>query len=137
MLPRAPRRYLEAMPGPSDRSRGVAFALALTLGVFGAHRFYAGKTGTGILQLVTAGGLGIWYLYDVILVASGGFQDKEGRRLSRWSPEDVDTLDSIPPELLDEVYHLRQDVTDLQERLDFTERLLAGSREGGSLKEEG
>ncbi len=124
------------MPGPSDRSRGVAFALALTLGVFGAHRFYAGKVGTGLLQLVTMGGLGIWYLYDVILVASGGFRDIDGRRISRWSPEDIDALDTIPPELLDEVYHLRQDVTDLQERLDFTERLLAGTREGGREKDE-
>lgn len=104
--------------------------------MFGAHRFYAGKIGTGLLQLVTMGGLGIWYLYDVILVASGGFRDMEGRRLSRWSPEDIDALDTIPPELLDEVYNLRQDVTDLQERLDFTERLLAGGRERESLKEE-
>ncbi|MEP7324623.1 MAG: TM2 domain-containing protein, partial [Gemmatimonadota bacterium] len=49
----------------SDKSRGVALALAIVLGVFGAHRFYAGKVGTGLLQLGTLGGLGIWYLYDV------------------------------------------------------------------------
>ena len=46
--------------GPSDRSRTVALVLAFFLGVFGAHRFYAGKTQTAILMLVTLGGLGIW-----------------------------------------------------------------------------
>ena len=57
----------------SDKSRGVALALAVLLGVVGAHRYYAGKVGTGLLQLFTFGGMGIWYLYDVILVASGQF----------------------------------------------------------------
>ena len=55
----------------SDKSRGVALALAAILGVFGGHRFYVGKTGTGVLMAVTVGGVGLWYLYDLILVASG------------------------------------------------------------------
>ena len=38
----------------------VTFLLALLLGVLGADRFYLGKIGTGILKLVTVGGLGIW-----------------------------------------------------------------------------
>ena len=48
----------------SDKSRGVALALAVFLGVFGAHRFYVGKVNSGILMACTLGGLGIWYLYD-------------------------------------------------------------------------
>ena len=68
------------MAPPSDKSRGIAFILALVLGVFGAHRFYVGKIGTGILMICTVGGMGIWYLYDVIMVASGTFRDAEGRR---------------------------------------------------------
>ena len=59
------------MSSTSDKSRGIAFMLAIVLGMFGAHRFYVGKTGTGLLMLCTLGGLGIWYLYDVIMVASG------------------------------------------------------------------
>ena len=111
----------------SDKSRGVAFVLALVLGVFGAHRFYAGKVGTGLLQLGTLGGLGIWYLYDVILVASGGFRDKEGRLISRWDPETRETGE-IPEQILDELYALRSEVAELSERVDFTERLLAQPR---------
>jgi Predicted membrane protein len=37
----------------SEKSRGVALALATVLGVFGGHRFYVGKTGTGILMAAT------------------------------------------------------------------------------------
>jgi hypothetical protein len=111
----------------SDKSRGVAFALAILLGVFGAHRFYAGKVGTGLLQLGTFGGLGVWYLYDVILVASGGFKDSEGRRISKWDPETQDQAE-IPEQILDELYALRSEVAELAERVDFTERLLAQPR---------
>lgn len=52
--------------------------LCWILGVFGAHRFYLGKVGTGILMLLTAGGLGIWYLVDLILVITGNFRDENG-----------------------------------------------------------
>jgi hypothetical protein len=112
---------------PSDKSRGVALTLAIFLGVFGAHRFYAGKVGTGLLQLCTLGGLGVWYLYDVILVASGGFTDSEGRRISRWDPEARD-YGEIPEQVLDELYALRSEVAELAERVDFAERLLAQPR---------
>ncbi|MDX1445983.1 TM2 domain-containing protein [Lishizhenia sp.] len=52
--------------------------LAVLLGGFGVHRFYAGKIGTGILMLITLGGLGIWSLIDIILIATGNFKDKNG-----------------------------------------------------------
>jgi hypothetical protein len=117
----------------SDKSRGVALALAVLLGVFGAHRFYAGKIGTGLLQLGTLGGLGIWYLYDVILVAAGGFKDSEGRRISRWDPEERDTLD-LPEQVMEELDALRSEVAELAERVDFTERLLAQPRKSATEK---
>lgn len=115
--------------GPSDKSRGVALALAIVLGVFGAHRFYTGKIGTGLLQLLTLGGLGIWYLYDVILIGAGQFRDADGRRVRLWDPEAPDALRAgVPEELLDELHALRADVEELNERMDFTERLLAQNR---------
>jgi len=48
------------------------------LGVFGVHRFYTGHTGIGIIQLLTAGGCGIWTLVDLIIIAVGNFKDADG-----------------------------------------------------------
>lgn len=113
----------------SDKSRGVALALAVPLGVFGAHRFYAGKIGTGLLQLVTLGGLGLWYLYDLILIAAGGFKDADGKVLRRWDFEATGFEEDAEGALYDEVAQLRQEVAELHERVDFTERLLARTQE--------
>jgi hypothetical protein len=112
---------------PSDKSRGVATALAALLGPFGAHRFYVGKTGSGALMCVTLGGLGLWWLYDLIIVAAGDFRDAEGRRVSRWDPE-VGDLPSAEA-LAQDVETLRAEVAELAERLDFAERLLAQPRD--------
>lgn len=60
----------------SEKSGSSALLLALFLGFLGAHRFYVGKTGTGILMLITFGGLGIWQIIDVIVIAAGEFTDK-------------------------------------------------------------
>lgn len=44
----------------------------------GVHRFYVGKVGTGLLQLVTFGAFGIWTLVDFVMIVSGNFKDKTG-----------------------------------------------------------
>lgn len=66
----------------SEKKLIPATLLCVLLGVFGAHRFYVGKTGTALLQLVTIGGLGLWMLYDLILLLTGQFRDAEERRLT-------------------------------------------------------
>ena len=48
--------------GPTDYT--VAWLLLTFLGLFGAHRFYLGKWGTGILYLLTGGLLLVGILYD-------------------------------------------------------------------------
>jgi hypothetical protein len=62
-----------------------AFLLCFFLGVFGAHRFYAGKIPTAVLQLLTLGGLGIWALVDFIMIVSGNFRDGEGEKITSWT----------------------------------------------------
>jgi len=54
--------------------RKVNWVLCLLMSIFfgsiGVDRFIMGKVGTGILKLITFGGLGIWWLVDLILIAS-------------------------------------------------------------------
>jgi len=117
---------------PSDRSRAVALGLCVVGGVFGLHRFYTGRTASGVWMCLTLGGLGIWYLYDVVVLAAGDFRDGEGRRVARW-----DVGDSAAPgasdrrvtDLEDRLLGLESQVTELAERLDFTERMLSQQRE--------
>jgi hypothetical protein len=122
----------------SDRVRSVAVALAIPLGVFGAHRFYVGKVGTGILQLCTLGGGGLWWLYDFILILTGEFRDSEGRRLSRWSRDDsapprIRDRDQAGGRMIEELDSVQTEVRELAERVDFLERLLAQVRERGQV----
>lgn len=63
----------------SEKGFVPTLLLCFFLGAFGVHRFYVGKIGTGILMLLTLGGLGIWALVDFIIIAVGSFKDKEGR----------------------------------------------------------
>ncbi len=109
----------------SAKSRGVALALAAVLGPFGGHRFYVNKPGTGVLMALTLGGVGLWWLYDIILIAGGSFRDADGRLIRRWDPEEAAHGGVIPGEILDEIDGLRAQVAELAERVDFTERLLA------------
>lgn len=65
----------------SSKSGVAALLLCMFFGVLGVHRFYVGKIGTGILMLLTWGGLGIWAFVDLIIIACCQFTDKEGKRL--------------------------------------------------------
>lgn len=61
----------------------VTLLLCLFTGGIGGHRFYAGKTGTAIVQLLTAGGCGIWALIDLIVIITGKFTDSEGNVIQK------------------------------------------------------
>lgn len=69
----------------SDKRILPAFLLCFFLGIFGAHRFYVGKVGTGILQIFTIGGLGIWTLIDLIMIIVGAFTDKNNNKITQWT----------------------------------------------------
>ena len=63
----------------SEKGYVPTLLLCFFLGPMGVHRFYVGKIGTGIVQLLTFGGLGIWSLIDFIMIAIGKFTDGEGK----------------------------------------------------------
>ena len=67
----------------SEKEMLVAFILCFFLGGLGVHRFYVGKVGSGIAQMLTLGGLGLWALIDLIMIICGAFEDKEGRFLRK------------------------------------------------------
>ena len=67
----------------SEKEWLVALLLSLVLGYLGVDRFYLGHVGLGILKLITLGGLGIWYVVDLILIATGGMRDSNGLPLRR------------------------------------------------------
>lgn len=66
----------------SEKDWLTTLLLCLFLGGLGVHRFYAGKIGTGILQLITLGGCGIWSLIDLIMILTGNFKDGQGNPIT-------------------------------------------------------
>lgn len=75
----------------SDKSRLAAALFAWFLGIFGAHRFYVGKTGSAVAMLLltlTMVGMAatfIWAIVDFILILTGSFTDKEGKLVRKWT----------------------------------------------------
>ncbi|HID56163.1 TPA: NINE protein [Candidatus Poribacteria bacterium] len=61
----------------------VALLLSIFVGELGIDRFYLGRIGTGILKLITLGGLGIWWLIDLVLIATNSLKDSEGHPLAK------------------------------------------------------
>ncbi|SHM75300.1 TM2 domain-containing protein [Roseibium suaedae] len=72
-----------AVAPTSNKSMVAAALLCFFLGTLGIHRFYVGKILTGILMIVTLGGLGIWTLIDLVMIIVGSFKDKNGLPLKR------------------------------------------------------
>jgi hypothetical protein len=62
----------------SDKEYLVALLFSIFLGYFGVDRFYLGNVGIGIGKLLTLGGCGIWYLIDIILIATRSSNDSAG-----------------------------------------------------------
>lgn len=67
----------------NDTRYVTATYFSLFLGFLGVDRFYMGYVGLGILKLITFGGLGIWWLIDLIWIALGNAKTKGGIRIPR------------------------------------------------------
>jgi hypothetical protein len=80
----APAQLAAAAPpvAPADAKEWlVALLLSIFLGYLGVDRFYIGHVGLGLAKLFTFGGCGIWWLVDVILIATNSLKDAQGRML--------------------------------------------------------
>ena len=66
------------LPTASDKDWIVTLLLSIHLGGLGIDRFYAGSVGLGVLKLITFGGLGLWWLIDIILLVTGNYKDGSG-----------------------------------------------------------
>jgi TM2 domain-containing membrane protein YozV len=123
-------------PETSKRSRMVALGLCFFGGIFGLHRFYVDKPRTAVAMIVTLGGMGVWYVYDLVLIAAGEFRDAEELPVRNWGVEESQfarrelsvRAERRVTELEEQFDGLRQQFTELAERVDFAERMLAKSR---------
>lgn len=79
---RAPALAASSTPALSGRKEWlVALLLSIFLGVLGVDRFYMGYVGLGIAKLLTGGGCGIWYIIDIVLIATNALRDAQGNEL--------------------------------------------------------
>jgi TM2 domain-containing membrane protein YozV len=69
----------------SPRHFLAVFFFSFFWGTWGVDRFYIGKIGTGLLKLLTFGGLGVWTLVDLVIILSGTMRDKQGRLLAGFA----------------------------------------------------
>jgi len=73
----------EGLKLPQKKSFQTTLLLCFFLGHFGVHRFYVGKIWTGLLMLLTGGGLGIWYIIDMVTIILGKFKTKQKIHLNQ------------------------------------------------------
>lgn len=72
---------LQGSPSVNQRELIVALLLSIFLGQLGVDRFYLGYIGLGLLKLFTFGGCGVWWLIDIILIATRKVNDSDGQPL--------------------------------------------------------
>ena len=68
-------------PSTPQRELVVSLILSIFFGQLGVDRFYLGYVGLGLLKLFTFGGCGVWWLVDIILIATRKLNDSDGMPL--------------------------------------------------------
>lgn len=68
-----------------QRSFSITLLLCFLFGGLGVHRFYTGYILLGVLQLITLGGCGIWYVIDLLALILNKFRDAQGQELKGYN----------------------------------------------------
>lgn len=93
------RRVLEDVYRYRLKKPEVAWGLWLLTGIFGGHRFYFGKIGTGLLMLATGGGSGFWWFLDALSINRmvREFNDRQREReAAGLPPQEMDFMPAFP-----------------------------------------
>lgn len=82
--PTCDRRIVMKELQVSNEKKMTIFLLCYFFGILGLHRLFTGKIITGLLMLLTFGGMGGWWVIDMVLIISGNFKDREGKLIKDW-----------------------------------------------------
>jgi len=72
------KKGLKDSGSATPKSQIIALVLVIVVGALGVHRFYLGYTLIGVIQLLTAGGCGIWWIIDLIRIITGDLGPADG-----------------------------------------------------------
>lgn len=67
----------------SEHYFATTLLYSILLGVLGMDRFCLGQTGTAVAKLLSMGGMGVWWIIDIILLVTNSLQPEDG---SNWNP---------------------------------------------------
>jgi|TARA_B110000881_G_scaffold130784_1_gene115008 TM2 domain-containing membrane protein YozV len=77
-----PQEVQQVQQMNSEKDWMVTLILAILVGTLGIDRFYSGSIMLGVLKLVTFGGLGLWWLIDLIMLVTGSYKDGSGNPIA-------------------------------------------------------
>tara|TARA_B110001454_G_scaffold196061_1_gene198710 strand:+ start:110 stop:355 length:246 start_codon:yes stop_codon:yes gene_type:complete len=77
-----PQEVQQVQQMNSEKDWMVTLILAILVGWLGIDRFYTGSILLGVLKLVTGGGLGLWWLIDLIMLVTGSYKDGDGNPIA-------------------------------------------------------